>query len=302
MMRGGAIISLVASAGLGLGALFIARVWLPTQTAKASPTAPTAAAPGVPVVLAASAIAYGVKLEARQLTLVRIPAEAVPPGAFSSIEQVLKQDSGGAPVALMAISQREAILPAKLSGPGARPTLSALIGEGMRGYTIGVTEVAGGGGHVLPGDRVDVMVTREVSSGAAMDGGHGKLVSQVVIQNVRVLGMDLNVDPSSTHPTVAHTATLEVGVEDAERLALAAQAGTLSLALRRTGAAEIKPVRPMVTADLGSGGGSMPASAPGRRSSVRRVGPAPGVGGAVIVVQGAERASVNVPIDSFSGF
>ncbi len=301
-MRGGAIISLVASAGLGLGALFVARIWLPAQTAKASPAAPAAVAPGVPVVLAASAIAYGVKLEARQLTLVRLPVEAVPPGAFSSIEQVLKQDAGGAPVALTAISQREAILPAKLSGPGARPTLSALIGEGMRGYTIGVTEVAGGGGHVLPGDRVDVMVTREVSSGAAMDGGRGKLVSQVVIQNVRVLGMDLNVDPNSTHPTVAHTATLEVGVEDAERLALAAQAGTLSLALRRTGAAEVKPVRPMVTADLGSGGGPVQASAPGRRPSARRGGPVPAAGGAVIVVQGAERASVNVPVESFSGF
>ncbi len=202
-------------------------------------------------------------------------------------------------MALTAISEREPILPSKLSGPGARPTMSALIGEGMRAYTIGVTEVAGGGGHVLPGDRVDVVVTREISAATPMDGGHGKLVSEVVIQNVRVLGMDLNIDPNSTHPTVARTASLEVGVEDAERLALAAQAGTLSLALRRTGAAEIKAVRPMLTADLGPGGAAQ--AGPARRSSSRRGAPARAAGGTVVVTLGAERKSVSVPIGSFGG-
>ncbi len=299
-MRGGAIISLVASAGLGLGALFVARVWLPAQTAKASPNAPPAVVVGVPVVLAASAIPYGAKLDAKQLVLARLPSDAVPLGAFSSVDQVLKQDAGGPPVALTAISQREPILPSKLSGAGVRPTMSALIGEGMRAYTIGVTEVAGGGGHVLPGDRVDVVVTRELPTNGAMDGGHPKLVSEVVIQNVRILGMDLNVDPASTHPTVAHTATLEVGVEDAERLALAAQAGTLSLALRRTGAADVKPVRPMVTADLGGGGPAAPAAA--RRSPTRRAGTAPAAGRSVVVVNGSERKSVSVPADSFARF
>ncbi len=297
-MRGGAIISLIASAALGLGALFVARVWLPAQTAKATPTAAPIATAGVPVVLAASSIPYGAKLEAKQLVLAHMPADVAPPGAFSSIDQVMKQDSGGAPVALMAISEREPILPTKLSGPGARATMSALIGEGMRAYTIGVTEVAGGGGHVLPGDRVDVVVTREISAATPMDGGHAKLVSEVVIQNVRVLGMDLNIDPNSTHPTVARTASLEVGVEDAERLALAAQAGTLSLALRRTGAADIKPVRPMLTADLGPGGSAQ--AGPARRSG-RRGAPTRGAGGAVVVTLGAERKSVSVPIDSFGG-
>ena len=298
-MRGGAIISLVASAALGLGALFVARIWLPQQNAKASPTAAPVVTAGVPVVLAASAIPYGVKLEAKQLALVRMPADAVPPGAFTSVDQVMKQDAGGAPVALTAISEREPILPSKLSGPGARPTMSALIGEGMRAYTIGVTEVAGGGGHVLPGDRVDVVVTREISAATPMDGGHGKLVSEVVIQNVRVLGMDLNIDPNSTHPTVARTASLEVGVEDAERLALAAQAGTLSLAFSHTATAEIKAVRPMLPADLGPGGAAQ--AGPARRSSSRRGAPARAAGGTVVVTLGAERKSVSVPIGSFGG-
>jgi len=300
-MRVGTIASLVASAALGLGALLVARVWLPSQSAKAQ-TGPQGSAGGVPVVLAASPIAYGTKLEAKYLTVARLPADAAPPGAFSSVEQVLKQDAGGAPVALQPIALHEAVLAAKLSGAGAKPTLAALIGPGFRAYTIGVTEVAGGGGHVMPADRVDVLLTRDASNGDSAQDRDGRLTAEVVIQNVRVLGMDLNVDPNSTHPAVAHTATLEVNVEDAEKLALAGKAGTLSLALRRTGAAEIEPVRPVLTGDLGPPG-PRPASVP--TIKVRRLGsgrghPAPASAssaGTVIVVHGEHSASVAVPAE-----
>jgi pilus assembly protein CpaB len=203
----------------------------------------------------------------------------------------------------MAMSPREPVLPAKLSGAGARPTMAAMIGEGLRAYTIGVTEVAGGGGHVLPGDRVDVVLTRELASAQpTMEGkaSGGKLVTDVVIQNVRVLGMDLNLDPSSTHPAVAHTATLEVSVRDAERLALAGQAGTLSLALRRTGQAEIDAVRPVATADLGTGG---PAAAPAARRGVRAVRPGHAAGApasaSVLVMHGDKGDAVAVPAERF---
>jgi pilus assembly protein CpaB len=298
-MRVGTIVSLAASAALGIGALVVARMWLPVHTAAATPhVAPVE--PGVPVVLAAAPIAYGTKLEAKELMLAKMPANVAPQGAFASIDEVMKQDSGGAPVALVAMQPKEPILAAKLSGPGARATLSALIGEGLRAYTIGVTEVAGGGGHVMPGDRVDVVLTRDISSQGAVDGGArgAKLLSQVVLQNVRVLGMDLNVDPTSTHPSVAHTATLEVSVEDAERLSLAAQAGTMSLALRREGSAEVKPVRPVQTSDLGAAGAASPTGARlGGRSGGARRGAEPSTATAVIVVHGEHRDRVDVPAE-----
>ena len=293
-MRIGAIVSLGASAALGLGALLVARVFLPTQTAKA--VAFHAAAPaGVPVVVASGPIAYGEKLQPRELTVAHLPADAVPAGAFASVDQVLKQDAGGAPVALTPIAAKEPVLAAKLSGPGARPTLAALISEGKRAYTIGVTEVAGGGGHVLPGDRVDVVLTRDVSQGQAMEGaGRNKFVSDVVLQNVRVLGMDLNVDPASTKPTVAHTATLEVSVEDAERLALAAQAGALSLALRRVGSAEVEHVRPVAAADLTPGATPAPAAHAGRRVAAHVHAAPSRPQSEVVIVSGDKRSVVTV--------
>ena len=298
-MRVGTIVSLVASAALGLGALFVARIWLPSQTAK-QPATRTAVqtAPGVPVVLASGPISYGDKLDARRLTVVQMPADVVPAGAFSSIDQVMKQDAGGAPVALVTMAAKEPVLATKVSGPGARPTLAAMIGDGYRAYTIGVTEVAGGGGHILPGDRVDVVVSRD--AGGAAEGGHGNYVSEVVTQNVRVLGMDLNIDPSSSKAAVAHTATLEVSVEDAERLALAAQAGTMSLALRKAGSAEVAAVRPMQASDLSAGNrtGFAQRAIPVRRTAPARRPTTMVVPSAVLIVHGANTAVVAVPAES----
>lgn len=233
-MRVITIVSLGASAVLGLGALVVAKTVLPHAAAAKQAATVTA---GVPVVVAANDIKYGTKLDARMLTIVRAPAEAVPQGAFSTIQQVLATDHGGPPVALTPIAAREPLLPAKLSGPGARPTMAAEITEGMRAYTLKTTDVSGVGGHALPGDRVDVVLMRDLTP----SGPTRTYVANVVLQNARVLGVDLNADLNSEKPSEPKNVTLEVSVEDAQKLAIAATLGSLSLALRRTGAAELEP-------------------------------------------------------------
>ncbi len=295
-MRVATIASLAASAVLGLGALLVARAWLPNPQAKAGAAQPVAVQ-GVPVVLAAGPIAYGAKLQAKDLVVMQLPTAAAPPGAYANVAQVLKADAGGAPVALVAMNVHEPVMPDKLSGAGARPTLAAMINEGMRAYTIGVTDVAGGGGHVLPGDHIDVVLTRNVAVNY-QTGAQGHLVSDIVIQNVRVLGMDLNADPNSTKAAVAHTATLEVTAQDAERLALASQAGTLSLALRRTGAVELQPVRAVGAGDLGPIGAAEPRAIPVRHA--RRAAASTPVGVGVLVVTGETSSRVDVPSEHFN--
>lgn len=296
-MRVATIASLAASAVLGLGALLVARAWLPNPQAKTNAEHPVAVQ-GVPVVLASGPIAYGAKLQAKDLVVMQLPRDAAPPGAYSNVAQVLKADAGGAPVALVTMAPHEAVLPDKLSGAGARPTLAAQISDGMRAYTIGVTDVAGGGGHILPGDHVDVVLTRDVDVNY-QTGQKGHLVSDLVIQNVRVLGMDLNADPNSTKPAVAHTATLEVTAQDSERLALAAQAGTLSLALRRTGAIELQPVRAVGQGDLGPTGVALPRAISVRHVRRAKAADAPS-GVAVLVVHGETSSKVDVPSERFN--
>ncbi|HEX3407946.1 MAG TPA: Flp pilus assembly protein CpaB [Caulobacteraceae bacterium] len=254
-MRTGTVISLGASAVLGVGALIVARVWLPQPNAHGPQQAkPAVEGPTVPVVVAGASIPYGGKVDPSHLIVERLPASDVPPGAFSDPSQLIKQQ-GGVPIALTPIAAREPVLPGKLSGGGARAIVSAAIADGMRAFTIAVSDTSGVGGHILPGDRVDVIVTRQPPIPKAVRDlcGDCKLErADVVLQNVKVLGMDLNVDPTSTQSAVAHTATLEVSVLDAQRLSVAAQIGIMSLALRRTGQADITPVRTVDVSDVRS--------------------------------------------------
>lgn len=254
------MVSLGASAALGLGALFVAKVALPAHSNVAAAAAPAPAVSGVPVVVAAKDIKYGERLDASHLKLVQIPRDAAPAGAFGTIDQVLAQDHGGAPVALSPILAREALLPTKLSGPGARPSVAAEISPGMRAYTIGVSDVSGVGGHALPGDRVDVVLMRNLSD----DDTRKVLQAEVVIQNVRVLGVDLNADPTSNTPEAPSTATLEVSVRDAQKLAVAADLGSLSLALRALGQAELEPATPIGAREVVSGAPRVAPSLGGR--------------------------------------
>lgn len=261
-MRVVTIVSLGASAVLGLAALFVAKAVLPNAGQTRAAAIMQQPVAGVPVVVAKSDLKFGDRLDAGKVTILHMPANAVPAGAFSTVEQVLAQDNGGAPVALTPIAAKELLLPSKLSGPGARPSVAVEIADGYRAYTIKVSDVTGVGGHALPGDRVDVVLLRDLTP----SGETRTYVSEVVIQNVRVLGVDLNADLVANKPATPSTATLEVSVPDAQKLAVAGDLGKLSLALRKTGAAELSPTAPMRTGNFLSGGGGPRARGPARSS------------------------------------
>src|SRR5579872_6271003 len=108
-MRTGLVVSLITSTVLGAGALIVARVWMPSHGAHANGAGGSAIAT-VPVVTAAVPIPYGAKLEEKDLAVSNWPVGAVPPGAYTSIQQILYQP-GGAPIALTPMSVKEPLLP-----------------------------------------------------------------------------------------------------------------------------------------------------------------------------------------------
>ncbi|HLZ73976.1 Flp pilus assembly protein CpaB [Phenylobacterium sp.] len=267
-MRVVTIVSLGACALFGLSALVVAKTMMPNPgVAKAAAPQPMA---GVPIVVAKSALKFGDKLDASKIEVLKVPSNAVPDGAFATTALVLSQDGGGPPVVLTPIAAREPLLPAKLSGPGARASVAAEIHDGMRAYTIKVSDVTGVGGHALPGDRVDVVLMRDLSA----DAQKHNYISQVVIQDIRVLGVDLNADLASNKPATPSTATLEVSVADAQKLAVAGDLGKLSLALRKTGSAEIAQTAPMRTEALFGGQPRSTGHATVRRVKVAEAMPA----------------------------
>jgi pilus assembly protein CpaB len=190
----------------------------------------SAAAPKVhqtTVVVASRPIGFGEVVTPELLRVQAWPEGAQPHGSFQSLAQVTSQRR----VALGPIAANEPVLASRVSGPNGRATLSGVIRAGMRATTIRVNDVFGVAGFVLPGDFVDVLITRNYAAGN--NTGEDKR-TDVLLRSVRVLAVDQLANESKNDPMVAKAATIEVTPEQAQKLALAAEVGTLSLALRGT--------------------------------------------------------------------
>jgi pilus assembly protein CpaB len=170
------------------------------------------------------------------------PANAMPAGAFNKIDALL---GGGRRVVLAAIEPNEPVLSLKVTGAGQRATLSALVRPGMKAVTIRVNDVEGVGGFVLPGDHVDVALTRTIDKGDA--------TTEVVLQNTRVLAIDQTADERAAKAAVAKSVTLEVSTLNAQKLWLASSVGSLSLLLRKAGETTEMKTSKVTLKDLGSG-------------------------------------------------
>jgi pilus assembly protein CpaB len=227
----------------GLLAVFIANVWLNNQANQRAKTIESTAKPAVTktIVVAKQALRFGTELNASQLAEVPWAADAIPAGAFTKVSDVLSQ---GRRVVLAAIEPNEPVLALKITGPGQRATLSALVKPGMKAVTIRVNDVEGVGGFVLPGDRVDVVLTRQIDKGQAS--------TEVVLQNTRVLAVDQSADERTAKAAVAKSVTLEVTTVEAQKVWLASSVGSLSLLLRKAGETGETQTRKITLNDLGS--------------------------------------------------
>ena len=130
----------------------------------------------------------------------------------------------------------EPIVPRKIVRAGDSGYMAAYLEPGMRAMAIRVTVETAAGGFILPGDRVDVLLTQETNLanlGAEAASQGSKFASSTVMQNVKVLAIDQSTRAGEDEQAVVGaTATLEVGPADAEALALAKSEGELSLVLR----------------------------------------------------------------------
>lgn len=171
-------------------------------------------------------------------------AEAVeaPEGAVASVTRAASNfATGGAKADYVGSVVREPILAGepivsrKIVRAGDSGYMAAYLEPGMRAMAIRVTVETAAGGFILPGDRVDVLLTREtnLSNMGAQEGDRSKFASSTVMQNVKVLAIDQSTRAGDDEQAViGATATLEVGPRDAEALALAKSEGELSLVLR----------------------------------------------------------------------
>ncbi|NUB25620.1 Flp pilus assembly protein CpaB [Azospirillum brasilense] len=223
------LLSLAALALLGSGAILLA---LPgTQPP------PAAAVPAPPA-----------------LTKLRVAAHDLTPGTFIQDSDVRWQDwpqsavleehvlsgsdkdpSIGAMVRHR-IPAGEPLMRSRLIAPGERGFLAAVLSPGMRAISVAVTEVSGAAGLISPGDLVDLILTQALPN--EQDNPARRLVGETVLERVRVIAVDQRVEEAAKDHNnsgnvrkVATTVTLEVGARQAEKVAVAAELGHLTLSL-----------------------------------------------------------------------
>lgn len=235
------VVLLVAAVALGGASVFLARQWLTEAVRSAQPGRP--AIEMSTVVVARVPLSFGNKLALENLKVVAWPADARPDGSFTTLDELISASEER--VVLRSMEPGEPVLATKVSGFGGRATLSTIIDESMRAVTIRVDDVNGVAGFVLPGDRVDIMITREVE--------REKPVTDVLLQSVKVLGVDQEASDQKDKPVVARAVTLEVTPVQAQKLTLGQTVGSLSLSLRNQLDADATEQRTVTLADLGRG-------------------------------------------------
>jgi len=259
-MRGNNLIILSVAIVLGIVAAVLARNWL------ASHARSDQAATGT-IVVATKPLAFGSQLTADNTLEIPWSTAALPEGAFATKEALLKD---GRRMTLALVAKNEPILRSKITAPNQPATLSSMLAPGKRAVTVRVDDVRGVAGFIQPGDLVDVVLIRTMAESRSNDS-----YSEVILQSAKVLAIDQITGERTEQPTIAKAVTLEVGVEEAQKILLATNIGRLSLILRQPAEALADSVHRVTEQDLDN----RPAAAkmPVQAAPVQAVAPPPAV-------------------------
>jgi pilus assembly protein CpaB len=190
----------------------------------------------VPVVVTATDLTFGAKLDRAQLRVARYPKESVPAGAFSDPDSVVGQTTK------IFLAAREPITATKLSSRGGG--LSMLVRPGLRATSLEVNQVSGVSGFVLPGDRVDVLCTVDGR------GADQEAQTKTILQNAEVLASGQKTTQQDNKPITVQAVTILVDPTGAERLALGLHEGKIHLVLRNPEDADTMRVAGLSTAEM----------------------------------------------------
>jgi pilus assembly protein CpaB len=175
----------------------------------------------VPVVVAVEDIPRGASLTADLVKIRDYPKGMRPPGTLAKVEDALDR------AVFIPLVKDEPVLDGKLAPKGAKRGMAALVPDGMRAFTLHTPSVASGvAGFVLPGNKVDVLLTVEGRRGS---------VTTTLVQNLEILAVDQRIDAPADNrvdPNQLRSVTLLVTPDQAAKLGLAQNKGALQLSLR----------------------------------------------------------------------
>jgi pilus assembly protein CpaB len=232
MIKRTKVMFILALVFAGLAA-WLANTWVQRQADLADQA--SAKADTTLVVVAASEIAYGQKIEPVHLRRVAWPNEALPKGWIGTLEELEGM------VSKRQTSTGEIITKSRVAKYLEGSTLSALIGKNKRALAVRVNDVVGVAGFLLPGNKVDVYGIRKVSK-------NKKVKVSTVLSDIKVLAVGQNANRKEGGPKVVRAVTLEVTTRQAKKLVKAMNEGRIQLALRNPidSIAKKKPIKKKV--------------------------------------------------------
>ncbi|MFN9934718.1 MAG: Flp pilus assembly protein CpaB, partial [Hyphomonadaceae bacterium] len=228
-------ISIIGGAMLVAGGAFI---WMRTQSANPQVAQPVAAtevkAETVNVLVAKRDMVVGERISPSSLGWeAYTPTSASTPGFFlqSKNPKAIEEFSNG--IVRQAMVKGEPVLASKIVDVEATTgAMAALLTPGMRAVSFPISPETAVAGFVLPNDRVDILLTREVqfsSNGQSVS----RVISSAILENVRILAIDQAITQDKDKTTLpGGIATVELSAADAEKLRLAHKLGDLSVTLR----------------------------------------------------------------------
>ena len=197
----------------------------------------------VEVVVAAVEIHRGETIHAKMVRTVDWPKGLVPGGSLLKIEDALDR------TALTGILKDEPLLTAKIASGSAGHGLAPLIEDGMRAFTILTpSDATGVAGFIMPGNRVDVVLTVGGSDEASGGG-----TATTLLQNIEVLACGQRLEAPRENKMESkemRSVTLSVTPDQAAKLGLAQSKGTLHLSLRGDVDSNTAPVNTVTLKEL----------------------------------------------------
>ncbi len=233
------IIILIIAAAAALGAAFLVQRMSTPQTVTNTVTqdklvVETREVSEVKVLTANRDFVVGETIAANDIIWSPWPKANLVPGYFTETETPEAMTTVTGSVVRAPIFKGEPILPQRIVNKGDKSLMTALLSPGMRAVSVEISAESASGGFILPNDRVDLILTREVKGNG---GQSDRTAATTIAQNIRVLAIDQTFAQSTTEeggvPTqIGNTATLELTPKEAELIAMSQLMGRISLTLR----------------------------------------------------------------------
>lgn len=276
-----AIIMLLLSVLAGIAAVLLAARWMGQQAAGSQTR----------VLVATRDLELGQAITPVMLQDIAWPTGTLPNGSFSDPKKLEGR------VVRSSIFKGEPILLPKLAPEGTKAGLDSVIKDGRRAITVKVNEVVGVAGFLAPGSFVDLLVN--------IKEDRENSISKVVLERIMVLAVAQESNRADeTKPKVVNAVTLEVTPEQAEKIDLARNIGTLSLMLRnqvdmkesatvgvrRNDLLLAKDDKASASTQVAAAPAPVKKAAPVRRAAPRSVASSDQAGGRVEVIRGVQKS------------